>query len=63
MILFPSFFIISFFAGLDLYDDYFPCPKQISTGLYWLSEVLEMLIGFSGMLYIWLNKKIIIDKK
>ena len=62
MLLMPSFFIITFFAGLDLYDDYFPCPQQIRTGLYWLSEVLEMLVGFSGMLFIWLNERFIMQR-
>lgn len=36
----------------DVYDDFYPISSNISIGVQRLSELIEMLIGFSALLYI-----------
>lgn len=56
-ILFSYFIVIIIFSGLDLYADYYTIHPYIDYGLQRMSEVVEMLIGISSFLYIWLNKR------
>ena len=56
-ILLPYFIIIIIFSGLDFYGDYYTIHRYINYGISEMSEVIEMIIGVSGFLYIWLNDR------
>ncbi len=56
-ILLPYFIITIFFSGLDFFSNYYAIHKYIDYGVKGMSEVLEMFIGISGFLYVWLNFK------
>ena len=51
-ILLSWFLVISLHAGLDLYRDCFPFEKQFGFFMQRTSEVVELLIGISGFLYV-----------
>lgn len=55
-ILFPWFFIITAISALDLMHDFFVFQKQLDHLINYLDEVIEMMVGISGLLYIWLQK-------
>ncbi len=57
IILFPYFIIIIIFSGLDFYSDYYTIHVYIDYGVKGMSEVVEMFIGISGLIYIWLNER------
>ena len=52
LVLLTWFFSITAVSGIDLYNDYFPIEKSFDQGMRWMSEVIEMLIGIAGFLYI-----------
>ena len=56
-ILLPYFIVVVAFASFDLYDDYYLTHIYIKYGNRAMSEVLEMIIGISSFLYIWLNAR------
>jgi hypothetical protein len=60
VVLLPWFLVIALVASLDLYADYFFIPRQIDSGLYLMSELVEMLIGVSAFLFIWLNARMLL---
>jgi hypothetical protein len=55
VVLMPWFLVITVVAGVDVYSEYFPIQGHIDAGLHALSELVEMLIGISGFLFVWLN--------
>jgi hypothetical protein len=61
--LLPWFLLITLLAGIDLYLDYIPVSMP---GIAWfsdqLNELLEMMIGISGFLFVWLNTKVLNHK-
>ncbi len=59
LMLLPWFAIITVTTIVDLYSDYFPVQAQLDYALQRLSELIEMLIGVSGFLYFWLNKRVL----
>ena len=59
IILWPTFVIITILAAIDLYYDYYPDQGELVRGLANLSELVEMFIGISGFLYVWLNTRIL----
>ena len=56
-ILASSFLAITVTTGLDLLTYQFSIQKRFDEILVWLIEVVEMLLGLSGMLYVWLNAR------
>lgn len=56
-ILLPWFSIVTILAGVDLYNDYYPIQAQLDSGLQRLSELVEMMIGISMLLFVWLNAR------
>ena len=45
-------------AGIDLYVEVFSIKSYFGRNMgYYMSEVVEMLIGFVALLYVWLNAK------
>jgi hypothetical protein len=63
VVLLPWFLVITVVAGADLYSDYFRVPEQIDYGLQRLSELVEMLIGISGFLFVWLNLRMLSSRQ
>ncbi len=57
LILLPWFVVITLHAGVDVYNDYFPIGAQFDFYMQRTSELVEMLIVVSGLLYIVLNSK------
>lgn len=53
------FLLIAVLAGLDLYNDYFSIQRHFDILIQKLSEVVEMMIGISGFLFIWLNARML----
>ena len=51
------FFLIVLFAGLDLYNDYRPFGQYVDSNIARFSEVIEMMVGVSGAIYVWLNSR------
>ncbi len=48
--------LIVILAGIDLYLEWFPAGRHFSRTMgHYMSELVEMLIGFTGLLYVWLN--------
>ena len=56
-ILLTWFIVISLHAGIDVYNDYFPIEEIFNFNLSRTAELIEMMIGFSGLLYIVLNSQ------
>jgi len=61
-ILLSWFLIISILAALDLYIDYFSIQRRLDYLINRLSEFVEMMIGMSGFLFIWLNARMLAAK-
>ena len=59
ILLLPWFIVIVGHAGLDLYNDYFPIQREFDYMMQRSSELVEMLIGMVGLLYIWLNSRML----
>ena len=59
MILLPWFVVITLHAGVDAYNDFFPIAQRFDYLIQRTSELVEMLIAFSGLLYIVLNAQAI----
>lgn len=51
------FVFITILAAMDLYDDLFSVHELIYALNERLAEVVEMMIGMTGLLFIWLNGK------
>ena len=58
-ILLPWFLVISVLATLDLYNDYLPMWSQLNYLVKWFAELVEMLIGMAGLLYVLLNSQML----
>ncbi len=56
-VLLTYFLPIAALALLDLYEDHFPIQQNVDFFIRRLSEVVEMLIAISALLYVWLNGK------
>lgn len=56
-ILFTWFGIIAVHAGIDVYNDFFPIQPNFDYNISRTAELIEMMIGFSGFLYIILKMK------
>lgn len=59
-ILLPWFAVIALHAGVDVYNDYFPVGTQFDFYMQRTSELVEMLIGVSGLLYVLLNSQVVL---
>jgi hypothetical protein len=53
------FLLIAVLAGLDLYNDRFSIQGHLDRLINRLSEVVEMMVGMSGCLFIWLNSRML----
>lgn len=60
VILLPWFAVIALHAGVDVYNDYFPVGIQFDFYMQRTSELVEMLIGVSGLLYVLLNSQVVL---
>jgi len=40
---------------VDTYEDFYPMQRTVSRAIFESSEVIEMLIGFAALTYVWLN--------
>jgi len=58
-ILSPWFVFVAIIAALDLYNYYTPPDNLFNLGAAKLVEVLELLIGLSAFLYMWLNQRML----
>lgn len=56
-VLLSWYVIITLMSGIDLIQDFFVIQEQFDYLMNYLDEVVEMLVGISGFLYIWLNAK------
>ena len=63
VLLLPWFLVIIAHAGLDLYNDYFPLQTGFDHTISRSSELVEMLIGMTGLLYVWLNARMLQGRK
>lgn len=54
-ILLPWFVVIAALAALDLWVANWPITPRIDRMVWNLSEVAEMMVGISGLLYVWLG--------
>lgn len=61
-ILLSWFLIIGIHATLDLYIEYFSIQWRLDDLINKLSEYVEMMIGMSGFLFIWLNARMLAAK-
>ena len=61
-ILLSWFLIISALAALDLYVDFFSVDWRLDYIINKLSEFVEMMIGMSGFLFVWLNARMLAAK-
>jgi len=61
-ILLSWFLIISALAALDLYVDFFSIERRFDKLINKLSELVEMMIGISGFLFVWLNARMLAAK-
>ncbi len=61
-ILLSFFILITVISLMDLYADYVTINSMVDKGLHRLSELIEMLIGLAGLLYIqFISKRIKAD--
>lgn len=51
-VLIPCFVVIVVFTGLDLLTYRFPIERRFDDALVDLDEVVEMLVGFAGLVYV-----------
>ena len=61
-ILLSWFLIIGIHATLDLYIEYFSIQRRLDNLINKLSEFVEMMIGMSAFLYVWLNARMLTAK-
>ena len=54
-VLLPWFVLITLLAGLDLINDFYRIHKQFDRNIHQLSEVVEMMVGLSALLYVWIK--------
>jgi hypothetical protein len=47
---------------VDLYDDFYSVQELIRALMYRSSEVVEMMIGMTGLLFIWLNGRFLANE-
>ena len=59
VILSPWFLLISAHSLLDVYNDFFPINVKFDFYVQRLSELVEMMIGIAGMLFLWLNSRML----
>ena len=57
MILLPWFVVIIVFSAIDLFHDFYVIYPKLDNLVDNLEEVIELLIGISGFLFIWLNTR------
>ncbi len=58
-----SWFLIIIVHGIpDLYIEYFSIERRLDNLINKLSEFIEMIIGMSGFLFIWLNSRMLTAK-
>ena len=57
VILLPWFLIIILLTAPDLYADYFRIRGHLDSYVSRLSELVELMIGISACLYVWLNAR------
>lgn len=55
ILLLPWFAIISLYAAIDVYNDWYPIQKMFDSYIHATAEMIELLIGLSAFLYIQLN--------
>lgn len=60
-LLFSWFLLITVFSAIDVYNDYFPIQEDFDYGMQRMSELIEMLIGVAGFLYVWLMSRKLIS--
>ena len=56
-ILWPWFVIIAIISAIDLSHDFYDPPPQFDNLVNNLEEVIELMVGISGFLFIWLNTR------
>ena len=56
-ILFSFFIVIIAVSILDLFNDFVSLGERFDWGIRWMSEVIEMLIGGAGFLYVLLMRR------
>ena len=56
-LLLPWFLLISVHAAIDAWNDYFPIQPRFDFTMQRTSEVVELLIGMAGFLYVFLNRR------
>ncbi len=54
-ILLSWFLVITVHSAVDLFNDVVPLQRDFDTAMYCLSELIEMLIGIAGFLYVEIN--------
>ncbi len=59
IVLLPWFAVIALHAGVDTYNDFYPIAQRFDYLIQRTSELVEMQIAFSGLLYILLNAQAI----
>jgi hypothetical protein len=55
VILLPFFAVIAGISGIDIYNGSWPLRADFDYAIQRLAELMEMLIGMSALLYVWLN--------
>ena len=56
-ILWPWFVIIAIISAIDLSSDFYEYLPILMDAVDDLEEVMEMMVGISGFLFIWLNTR------
>jgi len=56
-ILWPWFMVIATISAIDLFHDFYIFLPRLDDLVNNLEEVIEMLVGISGFLFIWLNTR------
>ena len=52
------YLVITVVSGIDLIQDFLVLQEQFDYLVNYLDEVIEMLVGIVGFLYVWLNAKL-----
>lgn len=55
------FLVITLHAAADVFDDIFTIPRYIDAAISKLAELVELLIGIAGFLYIYINSKMLTE--
>lgn len=58
-VLLSWYLVITFMSAIDLIQDFYIIQAKFDYLVNYLDEVVEMLVGISGFLYIWLNAKLL----